>query len=330
VRTFTILFMGALTAAATWVIGPLLLWPALGLAHLVHTQTWPGTSGIIEQFSMPADAPYVLKYSYGAGGQRHEGETYSATGSFGPETAKELMRRLQPGAPVTVYYDPGDPADAVLMRSLTGGDLVMGMIFTSMTAFLGGFWGAFLYLILPNRRPLEAGGQPKSEKGDITRVQAPNFSPWQAAYIGVFFLPFVFAFITIIAGGGMEPQLGLALFFWAMLIAAIAFFPVRIVRRRQRGDFDIVIDKTRSEISLPAMHGRKERLVLPWTEMEAVTLEEGWEGGGRGRKFRSYVYLVTRAGRDTTAMFTGESEYAHAFREWLEHKLGLPATSSPA
>ncbi|HEV7689675.1 MAG TPA: hypothetical protein VGO52_02590 [Hyphomonadaceae bacterium] len=213
---------------------------------------------------------------------------------------------------------------SALKGTITGGSLLMGMLFTSMAAFLGGFWGAFLYLVLPRTRPLEAGGQPKSETGDLTRVQSPNFSPWQAAFIGSVFLPFAFAFLTIIVGGGMEPPLGIAIACWLALIAALAFFPARILLRRRHGDYDIIIDGSKREISLPVMDGRKERLAFSFSDIEALTIEEAWDGSGRGSKFRSWIYLVTKSSRELAAMFTSQSESAHAFREWLEHKLGLP------
>jgi hypothetical protein len=252
VRFFTILFMGVLTAVATYVIGPFLL-------------------------SILAD--FVAHARRGA---------------------------------------------------ITGGDLLMAMLFLSMLAFLSGFWGAFLYLLVPPRHPLEAGGQPHSETGGVTRVQAPNPSAWKVALVGCIFLPFVFAILTLLFSGSMEPALGAAIACWLLLIAAIAFFPLRILMQRRRGDFDIVIDGPKHEISLPAIHGRKARITVTLAEVEAVAIEEAWEGHGRSARFRSRVYLKTRSGPELAAIFTGETESAHAFHEWLEYKLGLPPTSSPA
>lgn len=77
------------------------------------------TPGVIEDVlivNYPRGGPaYGFEFSYEVGGQVYR----SRRVSVGPVDTQALARRWERGTRVTVYYNPRDPRDAVLIRDLS-------------------------------------------------------------------------------------------------------------------------------------------------------------------------------------------------------------------
>jgi hypothetical protein len=83
-----------------------------------------------------------VKYTYQAIGQEYEGDKlgFGFQQSFGSQSkAQAALARFPVGAQVTVYYDPNNPAEAVLERKAGGStlSLVLGIIFIVVSLCLG-------------------------------------------------------------------------------------------------------------------------------------------------------------------------------------------------
>ncbi len=118
------------------------------LAEVSAARRWPATTGKIlssgiaarRKPSQPrgdsvANYPEVV-YEYRVGGRRYRGERVSigeAAGNFGVE---ETLARYPAGAAVQVYYNPANPAEAVLERELPP-QFARGITYASLI-FLGG------------------------------------------------------------------------------------------------------------------------------------------------------------------------------------------------
>lgn len=90
-----------------------------------------------------------IRYAYEVAGRRYHGERIGFTSSF--PTRKAVVQRhedLAVGGPVTVYYNPADPADAVLEPG-TG---AYPFIYLAISAVAACLFGFMLYRICTHRR----------------------------------------------------------------------------------------------------------------------------------------------------------------------------------
>jgi hypothetical protein len=95
-------------------------WPSASgvvLSAQVETRSaWDSTSGADSTSFHPA-----ITYEYEVNGQRYRGDRLRASDSFYsmgmlPGSAQAVVNRYPVGAPVTVYYNPANPQEAVLER----------------------------------------------------------------------------------------------------------------------------------------------------------------------------------------------------------------------
>ena len=96
------------------------------LREATATKQWPEVTGTVEgsqvfsqRRNSGTDWHVVVRTSYFVDGARYESERYSITGHLGADSqqgAETLARGFRAGDEVPVFYDPDDPARAVLVR----------------------------------------------------------------------------------------------------------------------------------------------------------------------------------------------------------------------
>ena len=112
------------------------------------TESWPTASGSIvssrldqntrterrdgHSYTSTSYTP-IVEYTYEVGGKTYQGNKVfpGASMSYDHGTAQGIVNRYQPGAAVTVHYDPADPTQAVLETKSKGGNLflILGAVF---------------------------------------------------------------------------------------------------------------------------------------------------------------------------------------------------------
>jgi len=118
------------------------------------SQSWPSVAGQVtgvdvgESQSTDSDGDRhtsyypIVRYTYVVNGQSFAGDKLA----FGPRTgsgryakAQAMANRYAAGAPVTVYYNPENPEDAVLEKRAAGTmtTLIIGIAFLAVTVCLG-------------------------------------------------------------------------------------------------------------------------------------------------------------------------------------------------
>jgi hypothetical protein len=117
---------------------------ALALSSLGR-KTWSFTRAAgrvvvsrVEEIPAPAEEGgpkfrAVFRYAYEARGRTWESEQVSFGASPGatatdPEEARRWVERHPPGSEVDVWYDPADPGRSVLVRGVSGVQVVLGAI----------------------------------------------------------------------------------------------------------------------------------------------------------------------------------------------------------
>ena len=84
---------------------------------------WPSTQGVITSSTLESRSSEdgythypAVYYSYQVSGQAHKGNRIAPGVDVGGSGARKVIARYPMGAPVTVYYNPQNPADAVLEK----------------------------------------------------------------------------------------------------------------------------------------------------------------------------------------------------------------------
>lgn len=101
------------------------------------TNQWPSVRGRVIASDInryrDTDGEYRedvrVAYNYVVGGATLRGNRIGMSGS-GSGTSKAKLARYRPGAEVDVFYDPANPAAAVLERKLPGNVLVLPIVGT--------------------------------------------------------------------------------------------------------------------------------------------------------------------------------------------------------
>jgi hypothetical protein len=154
--------------------GGMFVWAVSEFAACRASRNWPSApgqvegAGVLEEISRTrrgrerVEYSTVVRYKYAVQGRDHTG----ARVGFGPSQsysflASELAGQYRPGQPVTVYYDPADPKNAVLRREVLFGGYVYGFV-----GLFGGFWGVRLLLVsvTPTTRTADSRWLPWSRR----------------------------------------------------------------------------------------------------------------------------------------------------------------------
>ena len=140
--------MSTLVRVALALAGLLAVGLGFWLRHMnAQSAAWPAVSGHVVASRVgtdhDGDEAAHIKYRYQVGGQEHESDQVSyKVGSAKSRTlAADLVARYPVGKSVDVYYDPADPARAVLERGPSKAWLALvgvGVIFLAVAGLGAG------------------------------------------------------------------------------------------------------------------------------------------------------------------------------------------------
>ena len=118
---------------------------------------------------------FKIRYAYEAGGATHEGKRYAfgeMKSSDGQARARQLVRQHPAGSEITVYYDPENPGDSVIVRD-PDPSLYFMVLFLMPFVLVGLGMGTATFM-MPARRRAEA-----------RFMEAPARVPWKIPGWGV-------------------------------------------------------------------------------------------------------------------------------------------------
>ena len=161
-----------------------------------------------------------VHYTYTVNGQQIQADRISylfVSSSY--KAAEQVVNRFPTGRPVTVYYNPASPGDSVLVRSIDGMALFMGMFLLPFNVIMLGVWYGFFSHIGPGkpiRRWLHFASRDDGLKARLTIYTTP---PLLACGMGAAAAAFV---MTFVVGFGMSvlPVFWLAALGWIVVLAA--------------------------------------------------------------------------------------------------------------
>jgi hypothetical protein len=269
-----------------------------------------------------------ITYSYTVHGVDYTKHRYRYDDHNGAFDYRAVTRAFPPGSTRTVYYNPANPADAVLSTGLKGCDLLLALFAVPLNVATFMLWFAAMRARRQRNGLAPAGGVRIFQHEGETRVRLAEFSPLAAGFFGLAVVAFAAAMLIVFAAGS-EPSLrlmcavlilvaasGLAVFLWA-------------AQRHHSGCYDLRIQEASRALLLPPAGRRKEPLLVPRAVIVAVSMHRRVSHSPSGQYF-SYVPALDCAAPNAQAHFLplvnwGWTEgKASAFGGWFSQQLGVP------
>jgi len=227
----------------------------------------------------------------------------------------------------TVYYNPKNPADALLEPGVDGCDLLCLLFALPLNVLTYTLWGAMITRLREKSRIRPAGGVRILKQPGETRVSLAETPAIAAGFYGSASAAFIAAFPVVIAGG-FEPTLLLMKATWAVVLAAGGAVFVWRALRNGSGIYDLRIDQASQTVTLPQTAGRRKPLTLARREISGVSMQRRASKSPSGTHF-SYLPALSRSGLDVESQSTElitlgwSEEKAQAFSQWLSQELGV-------
>jgi hypothetical protein len=267
-------------------------------------------------------------YKYTVHGLDYNGLRYRYDDRNGAFDFKAVIRAFPPGSAQTVYYNPANPADAVLSPGLNGCDLLLALFAIPLNVLTFMVWVAAIRAMRECKRQAPAGGVRIFQHEGETWVRLADFSPLAAGFFGLAAAAFAAA-IPIVFAAGFEPSLHLMSA--ALILVAAAGMAVFLwtAQKHHSGRYDLRIQEASQTLLLPPAGGRKEPLRVPRSEIVAVSMRRRVSHSPSGQHF-SYVPALDRAAPNAEPQFLhlvnwGWTEgKASAFADWFSQELGVP------
>ena len=217
------------------------------------------SSEVTQHYNEGTTYGFGIRYRYTVSGRTFESDRYAfgqGNSSDGRRNAEQLVRRHPAGSPVTVYYDPAQPAEAVISRTVEP-TMYFLLLFLQPFILVGvGMLGAVVFWPWRGRRVRRFSEQPPDPPwriptwGVLERtfeglVVQPRRSPgelFMAAALGYGLACFVSIFVIGFGFGGFSgkhPSAILVAFLVAFLTGAgSAVGSLRATRRKARFALD--------------------------------------------------------------------------------------------
>ncbi|MFN3407848.1 MAG: DUF3592 domain-containing protein [Limisphaerales bacterium] len=312
---------------------------ARGLWRQARTANYAETTGMVTHSAVTShrgskggvNYGVDIRYTYAVEGQTFEGRRYRH-GAFNRSSdrkwADQAVATHAVGNPTTVFYDPRNPAEAVLHRGFLGSDVFVALFLLPFNAVMLGLWSVPAGMLWRRWRRPEAGGVVWQDDGLRFRVRLPRWSPWLAGLAATGLGAFLSIFIVGLSSGfrpGLGTAVGTLLTVLGLGLAAAWW----TWREQNDGRMDLVVDRLARTVELPATHGRKSRRTLPADALSGVTVETLTRRGRKGRTTVTFAVHLHAQGRAEKLVEWMDEARANAFADWLRGQLPMGEPAAP-
>ena len=273
----------------------------------------------------------VVKYEYNVSGQTFFGDRLRF-GMGHQGNAYAIVNAHPVNSPVQVYYNPKDPNESLLYPGFGGSDMLGALFLTPFNMMMIGFWGAAWMCLKERLFKPAAGGVKIITDGMTTRVRLPTVGAivWGLGTTGA--LGFVSIFVVGF-GTGFEPSIPTVVLAVCVIYLAGAGVWFWQQQKINTGIDDLVINEGSGTMELPLTFGRKERMTVPFSNIENIwvkIIEHHSSKGGTSYTYAPMLNLRNQLDNQKLAEW-GDKLRADDFTEWLSKKIGVtnrPAISS--
>jgi hypothetical protein len=220
-----------------------------------------------------------------------------------------------------VYYDPDEPTRSVLERDISTASRWLVGTTAPLTFGLIGLWGWYVRATKRQSLPDDAPPVPRRERGGIVHLSLPRFSPIEMTW-GMAMWTCIGGMIAVGIWNAVDLIRGmLVLVLAAIGVAMLTYAWQHLVARRR----ELVIDHDLRRLTLPRTFGRKQRVVVPFDAVAAVSLHTIRHGSGSDTTETFAPTLTwsdgTRAIDERLAHWS-DADKAERFTRWLTRALG--------
>jgi len=265
----------------------------------------------------------LINYRYTVGGNQLTGNTIQH-GAFEvrPCSAHRLVERFPAGSPVTVYYNPRQPSDSILLPGLTPGHAFMVFFITPFNVImLCGWWIAWDWVHSRRRGSLPRCAKLKPTYDGFS-LKIYSMTPLAAALIGLFGMSFI-AIFAVAVGSLFLPEV-------IPLTAAclcVAIIPAWIFRRQLKHAKVLEVNELRGTFELRDESGRRPTWSGSLSQLCGVSIRERIKKDAEGSPSKSYALLLCRKaakGSRSLCVLTGMPRFVtRQLGRWLADRLRI-------
>lgn len=302
------------------------------LVKNVAAQSYPSVAGEIT-VSEPAEtdgsARWKVQFRYSMEGRELTGDRRTfAVGNFSNrrQDVPSFADQFVVGKPVEVFYNPSDPSDSALDRTLSGLPLLMGLIVVPFNAVMLGGWNWM------RRRILRLQAVPIRRDGTRWLVTTTNGQPLVVMLIIAGGLSLAATFVIVLCGWE-ENLFGLAAT-WCVLIGISigAYWHTRSLVRQERPV--LILDDATATVTWPESNDMPA-FSLSQRQLSGVELADQPANANELGLSPDFVVRLSFKSDDEqpgtrTVLCTPNGIEATALAEWLEDWIALPAVQLTA
>jgi hypothetical protein len=167
-----------------------------------------------------------VEYEYTVAGERHIGHRFRyGSLNLGEGPARAIVQSLPPGAAVDVYYEPRQPAVALLRPGLDGADLFLALALLPLNLVTAGL----------ARGLVQSFRVRETNPCERLKRRQEGLDPWSAAGLAALFASLAAVF-AVAFSLGVNPPLWVMCVVWSMVwgVAGLAFYARMIVLAVER------------------------------------------------------------------------------------------------
>jgi hypothetical protein len=310
-----------------------LLFDAAGLKAIGHQLLAYGFAeapGIITSSRVKVDSDGegtsytpVVNYRFTVGGNQVAGNTIRH-GSFDirPGEPYRLVEQFPAGTHVTVYYNPRQPSDSLLLPGLTSGHVFMVFFMTPFNIILLAGWLLVWDWVHARRRSSLPRCAKLKSTYDGFALKIYSMTPLAAALIGLFGVSFASIFAVAVLSLFLPAAMPVSL---ACVVAIVV--PAWIFRRQLKYAKVLEVDELRGTFELRDESGRRPKWSGSLNQLCGVLIRERLKTDSEGSKSKSYALLISRKsakGPRSLCLLTGMPEFVtRQLARWLADRLRI-------
>jgi hypothetical protein len=322
-----ILFVG-LWVFMTWmfvILGGEHLWRQQRAESFATTQGTVRTSEVTVTYGSKGSVHYhvSINYSYSVDGHNYYCSRYRYDAHPDNRNLADAIVAAHPaGSTVPVYYDPQNPADALLSAGADAADVYM-LFFTTPICLL------FLWLTINMVQGLNLGGSKVAggvkilDDTMVTRVRLPRFLPVIGALAALGGLSLVAGALMFAGAIPGTPLTAGGFLLVVVLLGGAAVYGWQY-RNIHSGKQDLVINFAARTVQLPLTYKRRETMTVSFSEIKEVALTKVRHASRSGAY---YTYIVTLEMKDgiLQSLINLNEARAKSLAEWLNQNFGISA-----
>lgn len=270
-----------------------------------------------------------ISYRYSANGMEYIGNRYRYDGHPTDSAAAwAIVSSHPPGSEVDVYYNPRDPADALLSPGVDVSDMGLFLFLTAM--FLFPMWAVLNNMSqadLPWGQTKAAGGVKLITDMLITRLRLPRYRPLPIAVLAACILTLLSAAVVALKLLSMRPWVEGELSVGIIIIVGVAVYAWQYLDVHS-GKRDLIIDEGARTVQLPLTYGRREQSPISFSQIRSVFLNKV-RHQTKGGVYYTYQVTLEITDSPQQKLIVLNLARAESLAAWLREKLGV-ATPTPA